>query len=70
MMGKLKHAGIMMKRTSLLMRKVENSGIQTSRRRLNCSMRRIHARGSRHIRTATNTSVTEEVRIIGEEREE
>lgn len=68
--GKLKHADIMMRRTSLLMRKVENSGIQMSRRRLNCGMGRRGARGSRQIRTGRNASVTEEERIIGEGRAE
>lgn len=60
----------MMRRTSLLMRKVENSGIQMSRRRLNCGMGRRGARGSRQIRTGRNASVTEEERIIGEGRAE
>lgn len=71
MIGKLKYADIMMKRMSLLMRKAENSGMQTSRRRLNCDMgRRRSARETRHIRTGTNASVMEEGRIIGEAREE
>jgi len=41
--GMLKHADIMMKWTSLLMRKVENSGIQTGKRRLNYGVRRRRA---------------------------
>lgn len=69
MIGKLKHADMMMKRTSLLRRKAENSGIQMSRRGLNHGMGRRGARGSKHLRTGTNASVTEE-RIIGEGREE
>lgn len=70
MVGKLKDAGGMMKKTSFLMREVGDSGIQMSRRRLNCGMGRRGARGSRHIGTGTNTSVTEEERIIGEGRDE
>lgn len=68
MVGKLKDAGGMMKKTSHLMREGD-SGIQMSRRRLNCGMGRRGARGNRHIGTGTSTSVTEE-RIIGEGREE
>lgn len=56
----------MMKRISLLKRKVGNSGLQTNRKGLNFGMGRIGARGSRHIRTVTNASVTEEERITGE----
>lgn len=70
MIGKLKHADMMMKRTNLLRRKAENSGIQMSRKRLNHGMGRRGARGSRHLRIGTNASVTEEERIIGEGREE
>lgn len=70
MIGKLKHADMVMKRTSLLRRKAENSGIQLSRRRLNHGMGRRGARGSTHLRTGTNASVMEEERIIGEGREE
>lgn len=70
MIGKLKHADMMMKRASLLRRKAENSGVQMGRRRLSHGMGRRGARGSKHLRTDTNTSVTEEERIIGEGREE
>lgn len=44
-----------MKRTRLLRSKVENNGIQTSRR-LNCCMGWRHARGSRNIIKGTNAS--------------
>lgn len=57
MIGKLKHTDILMKRTTWLLRsKVENSGIQTGRRRLNYGMGWRHARGSRNIRRGTNAS--------------
>lgn len=69
MIGKLEHADTMMKRTRLLRRKAENSGIQMSRRRLNHGMGRRGARGSKHL-TGRNASVMEEERIIEEGREE
>lgn len=70
MIGKLKHADMMIKRTSLLRRKAENSGIQMSRRRLNHGMGRRGAGGRKRLKPGTNTAVTEEERIIGEGREE